>query len=328
MENIQVEKQKTIPKGKREFILYADFENADKRYYEKLGDVVAPIEYLNPDGKLTRAGVKGLFRFQYPEQPTSDAFRKPLTPGTSYYPHEEVESNIIKAIENLNKYGVSSEFGDFKLHRIDDSHQGFTRYWTVLSGRRESVTVGDDLQFGITVRNGIGTQVALGLDLFSYRLVCSNGAIARGSRFGSVQILHRGAVEEIEQRFIDGIASTIEKAKKLLEYYKLMTEVKLSQKLLDYIVETTELPLRYLPENIVDIITPRDDKTLDETIIKLRDRNATIWELFNGITKPMTEALNTAPHKSRHLQFHGFAKQSAKLHNVIIQAIERPKVYL
>ena len=316
-----------------EFKMYADWEHSDDTWYEKYGDRVPQIYYIDQEtGIFKRVKMNGLFRFEPRDITPTKAFRKPLTPDTTYYPMEALDTHIVSAVDNFNKFGNTGEYGDLKITRTDTAHDGFTKFWTIMSDRKHSVNVNDDLQFGINIRNGIGTQVALGVDLFSYRLVCSNGAVARDKKFGSVQIYHKGNASEIEEKFVDAMTTVLEKAGKLLDYYKTMREITMTTKLLDYIVETSEIPLRYLPEKIVDVVTPRDDKELSETIIKLRDRNATLFDFFQGITNPLSRAVKLSQGEQgtatrQKLGFHGFTKHTTKLHQVVIKAIDSPRVY-
>jgi hypothetical protein len=46
----------------------------------------------------------------------------------------------------------------------------------------------DEVRVGCVIRNSLGAGVALGADLFTYRLICENGAIAKGRDLGSIAI--------------------------------------------------------------------------------------------------------------------------------------------
>lgn len=318
----------------RDFLISADFANANKKYYDKYGDLVAPINYLNRQTMtLHPIGVNGLFRFEPRDISTEEAFKKPLTPQTSYLPMEVLDSNIYQALDNWNKFGNNGEFGDLKIIREDYAHNGFTKFWTILSDRKQDVKVGDLVQFGINVRNGIGTEVALGADLFSYRLSCQNGAVARSREFGSVRIYHKGNEEDIEGKFTDGFSQILEKAGTLLEYYKTMTDIKMSEKLLDYILEQSQIPLRYLPEKIVEVSIPtnKERELGEEVVVKLRDKNASLYEFFQGITNPLSRAIRLGDIKPpvgfRPIGFKGFTEHTTKLHQVVINAIKNPRSY-
>lgn len=312
----------------RTFELQADFTNANKVFYDKYGDVIAPILYktLYQD-QMLHSGYNGWFRF-YKKQngaecSETEAYRKLLKYSSVFLPHEEAEYHTFKAVESFNKNNDVEEFGDLKLQDEPRySHQGYTKYWKFLSDRKHAVKQNDLIQFGISFRNGIGTNVALGGDLYSYRLACLNGAVAKDKK-RSFTAIHKGSVQKMIEELVDGIAHIMQGYKQLLEAYQRFTVTKLTQQNLTQILQNADIPYYYLPEDIVEVISKKEDKTLPNTIVKLRKTDATLWDLFNGITNPLTraEALDQSTKEMKKLSYSIFADRTSQLHKAMIPLV-------
>ena len=69
------------------------------------------------------------------------------------------------------------------MHIVEEyeAHDGDSHYWTLLSNEFHKVDK-DKIKIGVAIRNGIGTNVSLGVDLYTVRQVCENGAVAERSR--------------------------------------------------------------------------------------------------------------------------------------------------
>ena len=321
------------------FLLYADFTNADKTFEEKYGDINAPIQRRTSDNQFVNSKYNAWFRFdvtkrkltkkidsrgivhniyEYEQDPT-DAYKTLLKYSTLFLPHEEVQHHLFRALDNLNK---NLEYGKLTFKKFRDSHKGYTRFWEVLSDKRHDVQKGDIVQFGICLRNGIGTGIALGGDLWSYRLVCQNGAILRDSKLGSFTSVHKGTTEKMIEELVDGIAHTLSNYKTLLDNYKIWTETKLTQQKLLQIVKKARLPLKYLPDKIVEVKTRRDDKELKKPLIKLADPNANLWDFFNGVTEPLTKAAHADRNTDdlKKISYNVYSKRTTRLHKALILA--------
>lgn len=287
-----------------------DFKNADRRFEKKYGDVIAPVKYKAMDGNFINSDQNAWFRFstqnrklveklnsenvivneyEYPAGSEVAAYRKLIKRSTVFLPHEEAEDHFFKAIDNLNK---NNEYGRLKIEKEYYAHQGYSKFWTVLSDKRHSVEKGDIVQFGISLRNGIGTGTALGGDIYSFRLVCQNGAVAKDQTLGSFTILHRRTVDEILEDLVNGISKTLEAYSDILKYYKHWTNIKMTPKMLSTIVKRKFLPLSIYPEHAIEVVTKREDKTLKDPTVKLIDPNLNIWEFFNSITQVSTHEVN------------------------------------
>jgi len=314
-------------KDYRKFEMYANFTDAQDEYHKKWGVITAPLVYMSKDGLTPISSThKGYFKYPKDEQgnlievPTAEAYQKLIPNGTVVLPHEEAHERIDKAINNFNKSNKSSVFGTFKLEDDWEAHRTFTHYWQYLSDKQYDVKKDDTVQFGISFRNGIGTRVSLGGDLYSYRLSCENGAIVRDVKIGSFNIPHIISSQRMLEKLTDSLAYTIENYKKLLDYYKAFNITKLTQSLVDKILKKADLPLKYLPTDILNIRTKKDDKDLEEVEIKLHNKDATFWDLFNGITNPLTRAIEETS-ESKRLAFNAFSKRTSRLHKAMMPLV-------
>lgn len=326
----------------REFTMTANFSAANFEFYKKYGDVTAPNVYRSYDGtQLLETGDKTLFRFYTKkdtglECSTTEAYKKRLTNTEVYIPHEEVEYHTFKAIENFNKNN-DNDFGELKI--VDDTrtaNHGYTKYWRFMSNKKHEVKKGDTVQFGINFRNGIGTYISLGGDLYSYRLACLNGAVTTDKKMGSFNIPHRKSASAMLERLTDGLANMLENYKNILQVYKAFSVTKLTQPLLNKILRETDIPQIYLPQHIVDVITKKEDKNIvGSALIKLRKHDATLWDFFNGITEPLsrgigleagTESFLTSEQRKRikNIDFRSFVDRTSQLHRAMIPLVTIP----
>ena len=306
----------------RRFEMIADFTNANTEFYDKWGVVSAPLYHIGQDNITpTYSTHKGYFKFDKetnPNMSTTKAFSRLLSNGTIALPHEEAFERINKLIQNFNKSEQAKGLGGLYLDDDYEAHKGFTHYWQFLSEKEHDVQVGDTVQFGISFRNGIGKGVSLGGDLYSYRLSCSNGAVCRDLKLGSFSIPHIVSAERMLERLTDAMVNTIESYTKLLDYYKAFSIKRLDQQLVNKILKKVDLPLKYLPEEILEITTKKDNKDLEEPQIILRkSKNFTVWDLFNGITQPLTQAIKQTT-ASKRIEYSSFSEKTTKLHKAII----------
>lgn len=324
----------------RKFELEANFSAANFEYYKKYGDVTAPLVYRSYDGlNLLESGQKSLFRFYKKEETglecsTTEAYKKNLTGTEVYIPHEEVEYHNFKAIDNFNR-NFENDFGRLKLVETRDANHGYTKYWTFMSDKKHEVKVGDTVQFGMNFRNGIGTFISLGGDVYSYRLACLNGAVTTDKKMGSFNIPHRRSATRMLEKLTDGLSHMIQNYKNLLETYRAFSVTKLTQQLLNQILREVDIPLIYLPPHLVDVTTKREDKNIigGNALIKLRRQDATLWDFFNSITEPLSrgigmeagsESFMTSDQrkKIKNIQFRSFVDKTSQLHRAMIPLIQ------
>jgi hypothetical protein len=233
------------------------------------------------------------------------------------YPHEEVQYQVNQLFENeLVDSGM-------KIVRNHISHDGYTQYWEVLSDRfdvelKDSYRKDDVVQIGMMVRNGIGTGIALGIDLFTNCLVCLNGAVARGQDIGSIAISHVGDYEAMKAKFLEAIPNAINRAKDLIEYYQQAVYVKMTQKIAEnFYTNLKDLTSSHYPEyfNLDDDARKDKEKRKDaKEIVNFSERDhLSVWEVFNDFTQDLWHA--------NKMKFSGIRYNEISLHRALIQTV-------
>jgi hypothetical protein len=198
--------------------------------------------------------------------------------GRAYalYPNEVVDEIVHNAADKQ----------DFEIRRVHSSHNNKARYWEIISKRFDAIEIKDSFErndtvaVGAIIRNGVGVPLALGADLFTYRLSCLNGAVARGKDIGSIAIRHVGEIEKLADRFADGLEHIFEQSAKLCEYYKQAVHIKINQRIAEKLAKA--IPEKYLP-GFIEVETLNNGE-LDVT---LTDRSADLWRTFNDTTKAL-----------------------------------------
>jgi hypothetical protein len=293
--------------------------NEPIKTFEQYGHLLYPILVRN---NYTRIG----FGSGYYHWEQEGKFKKFLTDlqAKSFYPHEEVTTQLTDLFE-----GELKDSG-MKIKTRYDSHAGFSGYWECVSDRfdttiKDSYRVGDVVQVGMIVRNGIGTSVALGIDFFTNCLTCANGAVAKGKDLGTFSISHATNYKDMKTRFLQAIPDAIKHAKKLIEYYQKSAYIRLNQKIAEEIYDKTYFTEKYYPDYFG--IDPEErkkakqdkKKSLGEKVVNFKTSdNITLWQAFNDMTAELW-------HSDR-LQFSGKRGLEIRLHNELISLVNRSKV--
>jgi hypothetical protein len=346
LEHKQVRKQQETAKKEQltEVKFYVNLKKVNLEFFPKHGAMTGNLLYkLNGETKTTKK--TGYFEFPkgspINNETATKAFRTFLTDETVALPHNEVEYQFHKVIDNFNKFGESDGFGELKLIHTNEAHDGLTKYWKFLSNKKHSVKIDDVVQFGISFRNGIGTLTSLGGDFYSYRLWCANGAVAKNKRF-SFSIPHRNSATWMLEQLTDKLTDTIENYKTLLQYYREFTKVKLTQVTALQIIKQAEIPLKYLSPRLFDVTLPNEENELKRAIVKLTKygKESTLWDLFNSVTQPLSESSRdrfTRPtnQKSLYVQstdklgkivYASFVERTSALHRAMFPLVEVPQI--
>lgn len=296
----------------RPFTIYADMSKVDKTW-ERFGHETAPMAVFNDQNEIVSYPNYNLLMIE-------KNFHKILGGKFSYYPHERVDEIKDDLMDN--------ELKDLKLSVQKEyvAHNGDTKYWRIVSDETFDVDgEGDKIKLGFVLRNGIGT-IALGIDLFSFRQVCENGATRRGRDFGALSIKHVGKIDKISKIFEDGIRNAMTSAKELLEMYRKATQIKMNSKLVNKMYEQIWfLGEDYLPDwwqrtksskEIYEIYKARNLGNMEQEPIIKPTREETLWETFNAITQNQRDRLNG--NKTR---YPAIAYQQDRLHQAMEQVI-------
>jgi hypothetical protein len=281
------------------------------RQFEKYGHLVYPI--LTRDHRARFGLSSGYKQWEQEEQ-----FKKFLTEqqARNFYPHEEVTTQLTDIFESdLKDSGM-------KIVKQYSSHATFSNYWECLSDRfdtgiKDSYRVGDTVQVGMVVRNGIGTNIALGIDLFTMCLSCQNGAVARGKDLGTVSISHASSYQKMKDRFIEAIPIAIDAVKDLIAYYQRAVYVKMNQTIAENLYKRLRIGEKYFPPSFgIDSDERKkqiEKNEYDVSKIVHYHGDESLWKTFNDFTAGIW--------KSGSLEFTGKRQSEIQLHNELLQQV-------
>ena len=304
--------------------LPVSMEMADRQWQDKYGYVLAPLLYRN---RYDRLDARSGYHLWLEQKDNALIERKLLRDTQVFLPHEEITFQLNTVFE--------SELKDSGLRIIRDipSHHGDTMHWEIRSDTLKRTIrnsyIGkdtpDEIFFGAIVRNGIGTGVALGVDLFTYRQICTNGAIARGTDLGSFSISHvRRKDQKIQDALVPAIKECIGSLKALTDYYQKATFIKFNQKILDQIIKVVQPTDVMLPDYVEVDVDLRDRKRrhpkhadlqkLNEYKLLKQGTTYDMWKVFNDFT-------NNYWH-NKNMGFNGIAYRENRLHKVLMKVVD------
>lgn len=299
----------------KKYEIFVDMNRANKTFYDKYGHLTAPIVVKDTtvkEGFSVDAENDVWFH--------RNDFQSFLKSSSTFYPHEAVRDNLHEAMEKeLKDTGL-------KIVKEIKAHKGRTMYWNLLS--EESYLIDgekDRVKVGVTVRNGIGTNVALGVDLYTMRLICTNGAVARGSNLGSFSIAHNMKdADKMTKRFSSQIVLAFANVKELLEVYKKSTKIIVNNKIANEMYKKLVYAGKYLPKywelkprkEIDTILASKKFQTTDNLVKVAEER--TLWNTFNDITEQQKFGLNY-----NKVSFPLVALHQTKLHQAMISVVNK-----
>ena len=236
------------------------FGTFDTRW-QHYGLTEAPILFKGTDGKQRPTGRKGIFR--------DNALAADVSHKYTLLPNEEVLSLLGAA--GFNPTQVYRSRGGNAIHAqvLEDKTDRNTH----------EIVEGDSVKVGVMVRNSIDGSLAFGGDIFTYRLLCSNGAIARGAELGSFTYKHLGEREKLTASVKDMIERVLNAGTELIATYRMAAEISLNQQFADQLAKT------YIP----DVYIPKYIDMKDRTKPKLTAaaQSVSLWQAFNYMTKEM-----------------------------------------
>lgn len=240
-----------------------DFKRTDRRWEDKYGITSVPLLVKSDAGKIyDDRRLKGIF--------VNGRYKRIVSRKYTVFPNQEAEILVHKFAEEKG----------LEVTKTHTSHYGDAMYWQILDTKNAPEVIqkwldetNDNVQVGCVVRNSLGCGVSLGADLFTYRLICSNGAIAKGRDLGSIAIRHIGKEQEMYEMFADGIEDIIHRTKQLTSMYRLATRMTVNRKMADEFKRL--IPRRALPR-CMEI----DEKTGKFQLVS----QETLWDAFNDVT--------------------------------------------
>ncbi len=296
------------------FSIYADMSKVD-RTWERYGYLKAPLAVKKEDGTFSSRSHKSQVLIY------QDEYKKLLSNVYAVTPHEFVG-------EMLDKY-VLKEVSDLKMYvqKEYSAHDGDSHYWTILSDDKFEMDGHDNFQVGVSIRNGIGTNVSLGADLYTMRLVCINGAVARGRNFGSFSIPHLGKVEVIVKLFEKLIRQVFQKSKDLITVYNKAKKIKMNNELATEIYKKMPFAAKYLPDNwnvtsryTIKYLKNNDKLKEGMNLVEVYGKGQTLMDAFNTITEKQRDGLRTG-----RINFAAVSTHQVGLHNAVIEIVNRPQ---
>lgn len=275
--------------GIRAVDLPFQFDKSDRTWYDKYGIEAVPLWVRRADGKLfDDRHFKGIF--------IDGKYRRIVSRYYILFPNQELDSFLR---ENAKRLGI-------EIRKTYQSHYGDAMYWELLSEdikeQVEYADKGDVVRCGAVVRNSLGASVALGADIFTFRVWCENGAVARGNDM-SFTLKHVGReYEKLFESFKKGIDEIMVKTQLMIEYYKKFALTRMNRRIAKELGK--RIPVKHFPDCMAY------DYRTHETILKREDN---LWESFNQITESVW-----------HNEKVGFANKSSieqATHRVLINAV-------
>lgn len=273
-----------------------DFSRTDRTWEDKYGITAVPLLVKSVNGEVyDDKRLKGVF--------INGEYKRIVGRNYTVLPNEEVEILLNEYIEKTNE-GLS-------IYKRYQSHHGDARYWVVSSPERLTVESEDDVQLGCVVRNSIATYVALGADMWTFRLICENGAIAKGKDLGSIAIKHLGSHEDMMYAFGQGIETIIESTADLVKYYRQATKMTMNERIAQEWAK--RIPKRALPTAID--IDPKTEK------VSITSSNVNLWQAFNEITANSWHDFNRGKPMKNNAGFLTKNHMLQHAHKVLIAAV-------
>jgi len=290
----------TSSKGLQTITLKLDSAKANKTF-ERYGHIVTPIlaKNLSPAAAEVDQTVDAGFKVWT----TNGEYQTILPIGTVFFPHEEVHMHLNHILsEKRILQELKLEEKEVKVDSYDRRY-GFIKYWKFMTGRKyeikNSAQKGDVVGWGVVVRNGIGTGTALGADIYTDRVVCGNGSVARGKDFGFA-LKHVGNFKQMAEDFENGLRVVFQKAEELMQLYEDMCEVRATQKSIEKLYDSTGIADKVWEKIPFIAIDEKAKQTHDR--IKLHEKakqQVSLFDVFNSLTNPLTRNFETTHSFSR-----------------------------
>ncbi len=192
-------------------------------------------------------------------------------------PNQLVMDMIADVSRDLNLSMLSTRY----------TRNGYAVRIDLLSDRKEAVEINDLVQFGVSIRNSIDGTSALAVDMFTYTLICRNGATARDARI-TFNARHVGDADKLISMFREALRSALEHCHSLLEVYRKATRIKVDKDIALRLVRLN-LPTMYYYYTPIKIIADGEELIIDVT------REDTLWNTFNAITYVITHKSKANP---------------------------------
>jgi len=282
--------------------------------FSKWGHILRPI--LVPNNR----GVINFGKDRHWEK--DGTFEDFIHQHTVLYPNEALGDHI--------KDFLKKHLPDMYIVQEHESHNGRSHYWECLTDKfnavikGSSLNVNDVVQVGMVIRNGIQTDIALGIDIYTNRVTCTNGMISKHSE-GNISIPHVGTFEAMRDKFQQAIPIAVNAAKQMIEYYQQSTRVQTSQRIAEnfYTHLRNKLTPQYFPDNFnLDLEEAKKEKPIISKVVRYEQKNdKNLWDMFNNFTEKIWHPEVFV--KGKGIGFTGKRNTETALHKVLIAQLPR-----
>jgi Domain of unknown function (DUF932). len=291
-------------------------------------------EFVGPSG----------YKIQIQKKKTGDPFVRVVMPASQpFIPFEAVDDVVIGLGKRLADTFPELKKQNFKIDWMKRkiSSKGNTVHWLVQTNQEDVITksrVKDDrLKLGFAIRNGYNTGVVLGIDIFTFRLVCSNGAIAKGQDLAQTAIRHVGKdPKALLKTFEEGLMLAVADWQTVISDYKRMAETRLNESMANFLAQANKwTPEKYFPE-YYNFPTPEEKKKEQLVTLTNEGKSVTLWDSFNDMTQKLWHAQD--PHtetnakgkeiKKDGIAFKGIAKKEKYLHESMRYILNNPERFV
>ena len=184
----------------------------------------------------------------------------------------------------------------------------------------------DQVRLGFCARNSIDGSVGFGLDVFTFRGLCWNGAIVmtrEGSRaFNQYQIAekadaklhhkHTSGLQEIVKNLDRYVAELHEVGEGVIAYYRHLATQRFNREIAEALNKTI-LPKKYLEHNGTMTF---EDKKQKKTLVSI-DSKADMWTVYNSLSEAIWHQTSTDMRSK--FQYFGVT------HDVLAQTVPAPR---
>lgn len=300
----------------QKFEIYADVERINKTWAD-YGHYTAPmaVKDLETGEFLTHTNNKVWWQ--------NDKFMDVLNGTYTLYPNEPVDEMVHEALD--------TKLGDMRMFLMDTvtSHNDRTKYWKIVSEQEFKVTDlpngrGDDtVRIGCVVRNGMGTNIALGIDLFTFRPFCGNGAVIKGRDMGSVMWRHVGKEEKMKTGITNGMVQAISNCSKWIKIYEKTDTITVNSEIASKMYQDlwwigeTYLPSTWNVKKLAEITKLHKEGKIkgNDKLISVK-KEVSLWDTFNQITENHRDRL-----AQKRVSFGTVAYQQDRLHKSMIKIV-------
>ena len=224
--------------------------------WKKYGLITAPILLKNRKGEFEQSKYKMIIK--------NNEVAAIVTQRYSTIPNEEAISIIKEATQ------------DTKLKFYQEKSDDYRSYMYYLHPKTYKINNDDSkIQLGIVMKNSINGTLGFSLSLWSFRQVCSNGAVVASSELASITKRHTGTEVIPTVGFVkDAIDSLFDSGRSLIDEYSNMSKVKLNPIIAKQIAVDQRIPRHYMPDYI-KVKKGQVDLTA----------NPDCWTVFNDISE-------------------------------------------